>query len=120
MKALKVAMGIATIALVAALFTPIAFVNRGEYRAQIRGLYERLQPGMPRAQVREAVASHNYPNLQLQAGDSGTWYVQTPREFGAGNWELLIEFQGERVSAVRVRTADTHEYPPPEAPPDKP
>ena len=40
-------------------------------------------------------------------------------EFGAGNWLLVIQFQGEQVSALRVRTADGDHDHPAEAPPDK-
>ena len=117
--AFQVGIVVTIVLLVAALFTPVTFLNRGKYRAEVRSLYDRLQPGMAKSEVQAALRSGDYPNLQLWGEDPKVWFVSTPREFGAQNWELLIEFHAERVSAVRVRTADTHEHPPSDAPPDK-
>jgi hypothetical protein len=47
------------------------------------------------------------------------WSAAAPLEFGAGNWVVLIEFQGEHVSALRVRTADGVHHHPTGAPADK-
>ena len=102
-----------------ALFTPMAFLHRERDQAEARSLYDRVQAGMAKSELQEALRSGNYPNLKLRAEDTKAWYVSTPLLFGAGNWKLLIEFQAERVSAVRVRTPDDLKYPPPEAPPDK-
>jgi hypothetical protein len=119
-KALQVGIVVTIVTLVAATFTPVTFLNREKYRAEARGLYDRLQPGMAKSEVLEALRSGDYQNLEFRGDDPMVWYVSTPYEFGAQNWQLLIEFRAERVSAVRVRTADTHKYPPSEAPPDKP
>jgi hypothetical protein len=118
-KALEYGLVIVIVVLVASIFSPITFLSRNKYRAEIRGLYERLQPGMARAQVQTAVKSANYPNLEFTSDDTQTWLVSTPLEFGAQNWVLLIEFAGEHVSALRVRTPDSYRNHPPEAPPDK-
>ena len=118
-KALEYGLVIVIVVLVASFFRPITFLNRNKYRSEIRGLYERLQPGMARAQVQAAVKSGNDPNLRFNSDDAQTWLVSTPLEFGAQNWVLLIEFEGEHVSALRVRTADSSQNHPPEAPPDK-
>ena len=45
--------------------------------------------------------------------------ARTPLELGAHNWILLIDYQGERVAAVAVRTDDTHRHAPKGAPADK-
>jgi hypothetical protein len=40
-----------------------------------------------------------------------------PYEFGATNWEIFVDFAGDRVRQLRMRTADG---PPPRGgPPDK-
>ena len=118
-KTLEYGLVITAVVLMAAIFRPITFLNRGKYRAEIRSLHERLQPGMLRGHVQAAVKSGIYPNLRFNSGGAQTLSVSTPLEFGAQNWVLLIEFKGEHVSAVRVRTEDSVDHHPPEAPPDK-
>lgn len=118
-RALEYGLVIVIVVLVASIFRPITLLNRNKYRAEIRGLYERLQPGMARAQAQTAVKSGSYPNLQFGSDNAQTWSIWAPLEFGAQNWVLLIEFEGEHVSALRVRTADSYQSHPPEAPPDK-
>jgi hypothetical protein len=97
-RVLEYSLAIAIVALVASLFTPITLLNRDKYRAELRGVYERLQPGMARPQVLGLLQSGSYPNLRLDAQNHQTWSVGTPLEFGAQNWVLLIEFNGEHVS----------------------
>ena len=110
---------IAIVVITASLFRPITFLNREKYRAEIRGLHERLQPGMSRQQVQRAVESGQHPNLEFHQDDAQKLFAWAPLEFGAQNWVLIIEFRGDHVSALRIRTQDSFGHHPPDAPPDK-
>jgi hypothetical protein len=98
---------------------PVTFLRRSEYRGEVRMLYEALEPGMTRPQVRAAIDSGRFPHLRFRTDDDHTWLAFAPYEFGAQNWVLLIEFESDRASALRVRTNDSFKYHPAEAPPDK-
>jgi hypothetical protein len=110
---------LAAFVVVASMFSPVRYLHRDRDRAEARSLYDYLQPGMARSEVQAALTSGKYPHLRLWSQDPSLYVVSTPLLSGAGNWQLRVEFQAERVSAVRVRTADSHEYAPPDAPPDK-
>jgi hypothetical protein len=96
------------------------FLHREQYRGEVRRLYENVQPGMSMERVRQEMDSGNYPHLDFHR-DGQLWLGSAPYEFGAGNWVLAIEFQGDQVSAVRVRKGDGLQefHHPVEAPPDK-
>ena len=112
-----------TAAVVAAvLWRPIVdpFLNRERYRGEVRTLYQNVHPGMSRDEVQREMESGKYPDLRFRR-DGQRWSGSAPIEFGAGNWVLAIEFQGDHVSAVRVRKGDGFQdyHHPVEAPPDK-
>jgi hypothetical protein len=116
--------GVALPALIVGVFVvlvlnPVTFLRRSEYRGEVRTLYESLQPGMGRRQVRAAIDSGRFPHLRFHTDDDYRWVAFAPLEFGAKNWVLLIEFEGERVSGLRVRTEDSLQYHPAEAPRNK-
>lgn len=108
--------------LAAILWDPIVdpFLNRERYRGEVRTLYENLKLEMTKEQVQHEMASGKYPDLDFHR-ENELWLGSAPLEFGAGNWVLAIEFQGDRVSAVRVRKGDGLQefHHPVEAPPDK-
>jgi hypothetical protein len=118
-KTLTIGLVVAIIVIFAGLFTPLTFLNREQYRAEVRVLDESLQPGMTGEHVRRVIESNKFPHLRFQRVGDQMWSVAAPYEFGARNWVLLIEFQGGHVAALRVRTADGIDDHPPEAPPDK-
>ena len=91
----------------AMLWAPLVdpFLSRERYRGEVRTLYENVQLGMVKEQVRHEMDSGKYPHLDFHR-DGQLWLGSAPYEFGAGNWVLAIEFQGDRVSAVRVRKGD--------------
>jgi hypothetical protein len=68
------------------IVAPWTFLRRDEYQGEVRGLYQRLQPGMTRQQVREEIASGMYPHLRFHDADDAMWSAAAPLEFGAGNW----------------------------------
>ena len=108
--------------LAAILWNPIVdpLLNRERYRGEVRTLYENVQPGMSKEQVRHEMDSGKYPDLDFHR-DGQLWLGSAPLEFGAGNWVLAIEFRGEQVSAIRIRKGDGLQdfHHPVEAPPDK-
>jgi hypothetical protein len=118
-KGLEIGLAVAIVVVAASIFSPVTFLRREQYRDEVRALYESLRPGMTHEQVRYAMDSGRYPNLAFYPGDPQMWSGAAPLEFGARNWVLLIEFQGEHVSALRVRTADGIRDHPVGAPPDK-
>lgn len=69
------------------------------------------------SEVLAAYWEHRTDSLRLFADCATNWVITVPFEFGASDWNLRIEFQGGKVSAVRVRTSDGP--PPKNGPPDK-
>jgi hypothetical protein len=105
----------------AAILDPLTFLRGGQYRGEVRALYDTLQLDMSKEQVQRAMDTAKYPHLKFRQVEDAVWFASAPYEFGAQNWVLLIEFQGERVSALRVRTDDGFKdfQRPAEAPPDR-
>ena len=96
-----------------------AFIHRARNRGEIRDLYSALEPGMTRQQVSRQMDGVRYPHLTMRQVNAELWQAEAPFEVGAGNWILWIEFQGERVRAIRVRTEDSFHDHPGEAPVDR-
>ena len=118
-RALECTLAIVILLLAASMFRPIVFLNRETYRTELRAVFHQIQPGMPRAQVQAVIDAGGHPNLQFAQDDDHRWLLSTPLEFGAQNWVLLVEFKGQQVSAVRVRTEDSFDHHPAGAPADK-
>jgi hypothetical protein len=95
------------------------FVHRERSRTEVRALYDALAPGMPRDAVAKLLDGKSYPHLTIRHVSAQLWLAEAPYEFGAGNWIVVIEFQGERTGAIRVRTADGLHIHPNEAPLDR-
>ena len=123
MKKIEIGLTVLIVGMVAAMvWKPIVrpLLYRDTYRGEVRTLYENVQPGMTREQVRRETDSGKYPQLEFYRQEK-LWLGSAPYEFGAGNWVLAIEFQGDHVSSVRVRKGDGLQdvHHPAEAPPDK-
>jgi hypothetical protein len=95
------------------------FLHRERSRTEVRALYDALAPGMPGDAVAKLLHGTSYPHLTLRHVSAQLWLAEAPYEFGAGNWIVVIEFQGERTGAIRVRTADGLHIHPNDAPPDR-
>jgi hypothetical protein len=66
-----------------------------------------IQRDSTRGSVAQAFAHGSFDYLKLRTGETANhWVFQTPSRFGGGDWILIVEFQGERVIAVRVGTSD--------------
>ena len=88
------------------IVNPLTLPGRGQYSGQVRALFNALQLDMSREQVRRVMDSGEYPDVGFREGDSATWLASAPDEFDAQRWVLVIEFQDERVAALRIRTHD--------------
>lgn len=123
MSKVNTAIAAVSVAVIAAiLWKPMVdpFLNRERYRGEVRILYENVHPGMTRDEVRREMDSGKYPDLRFHR-EGQLWLGSAPIEFGAGNWVLAIDFQGDQVSTVKVRKGDGLQdyHHPVEAPPDK-
>lgn len=108
MRKLQIGVAALIIAILAGiLWHPIIdpFLHRERYREEVRTLYENLQPGMTKEHVRREMDSGKYPHLDFHRNGQ-LWLGSAPLEFGAGNWVLAVEFEGDQLVAVRVRKGD--------------
>jgi hypothetical protein len=62
--------------------------------------------------------SGRYTALTLLREGEDVWTVDTPLEFGAGNWYLRLIFKDKSLRGVLVRTPDLPLRRPGDAPPD--
>ena len=86
-------------------------------RAGLLQVYDAIRVGASHSEVLSAYWQHRTDSLRLSADTPAVWVIEMPLEFGASDWTLRIEFQDERVSAVRVRTSNGP--PPDDGPKDK-
>ncbi len=86
-------------------------------RAAILQIRDAVALDSPYSEVLAAYWGHRTDSLRLFADSASNWVITMPFEFGASDWNLRIEFEGGKVSAVRVRTSDGP--PPKDGPKDK-
>lgn len=88
-------------------------------KAELLAFYEQIQPGFRAVDLELVFQTNNFAQLKLWRTGPDKLIVQTPIEWGAVNWVLIIESNGAEVSAVRIRSQDSHSIRPNGAPPDK-
>ena len=115
---------IATLVLITliVILGPFAFetaVGRRESERQARHLVDDLAIGNTKQQVEEMLGRSQNQRLTLVKIDPASWQVRTPEVIGAGNWVIWLDFDGDILSRVAVRTADSDRIAPADAPPDK-
>lgn len=105
------------------LGTALLFLHRTAQaraaRQEVIRAYNKISLGAPLAEVRAVFTRETFQYLELHEEQPDKWLVQTPLEWGAANWLLIIELKDERVHAVRIRTQNSAEEHPPRAPADK-
>ena len=109
------AVGVAS--LVAREFEPT--FHRQRNRQELLAVGQRLQIGMSQADAQRIFEERASPRLKLLDAPPGGFVLQTPYEFGAGNWLLLVEVEKGQVAGLRVRTSDSALVHPAGAPPDR-
>jgi hypothetical protein len=81
-----------------------------------------LSLGDSRESARRTVEARMRPELHFDRSHERWWYVRMPWEIRSTDWVLLIEFEQDRLSRLRMRTSDGDgvENKPKESPPDQP
>jgi hypothetical protein len=90
-----------------------------EARGELRELFSRLESATTKADVERIYRERKYQTLKLRESREDLWVVETPLEFAAKNWVLYLEFSNSRLIASRIRTADSQDEQPADAPPDR-
>jgi hypothetical protein len=88
--------------------------QNASHRAALVRIHEAVSVGSSHSDVLSAYWQSRTDSLRLIADTPSEWVITMPLEFGATDWKLVIDFQNDKVSAVRVRTSDG---PPPAAGP---
>jgi hypothetical protein len=91
--------------------------SNGPQRAAILQIRDAVALDTAYSEVLAAYWEHRTDSLRLFADSATNWVITMPFEFGANDWNLRIEFEDGKVSAVRVRTSDGP--PPKDGPTDK-
>ena len=86
-------------------------------KKEVTKLYDAVNLGDDRSRLHEL--ANEFKMLTLRHVSESNWFFETPLQFGAGNWILVVNWTNDHVSAVRVRTADSLNSLPNSAPPDK-
>ncbi|MCW5554891.1 MAG: hypothetical protein KIS67_22350 [Verrucomicrobiae bacterium] len=90
-----------------------------ESRRQVISLYDHLAVGMTAADVETNFTHVDFFSLKLRKVSETNWVIQSPMEIGARNWDLWLQFESNKLIAVKVRLADSKERRPSAAPIDK-
>ena len=94
--------------------------RRHEYREKVIALASELGTHQSSMEdVRGLIREPRFRGLTLHEDSSTEWSIEAPMEFGAKNFVLYIEFKDSNVAALRVRTADSKNERPNDAPADK-
>ena len=97
----------------------VAHIQAEEARSEVVEVFNAIRGGASQQEVERTMSSMEHGQLRLLKVEPSEWLVQTPLQFGAGNWQLWIEFEGQEVRALRVRTADSKQVSPEGAPADR-
>jgi len=66
-----------------------------------------LNIGDSKETVTSILDTHNKTsNLSLDKTGLEQWIIRMPMEFGARSWRLLIDFEGNKITQLRIRTDD--------------
>ena len=101
------------------------FLSRGESRNELLKLRSEIRFGETVGEVLKGIERNDFKYLEKsswakfsQDNSNDVLAVKTPSEFGSSNWVLLIEFKNLKVNCIRIRTEDTFEIKPANAPED--
>jgi len=95
------------------------FPNNPAPRAEMRHFIARVPLNTTKNQFDKRFTDGKYQYLELKQ-NSNYCSVHTPIEFGAKNWLLYAEFDGDNLAALRMRTPDDMRFRPRDnAPADK-
>jgi hypothetical protein len=93
--------------------------ERQGYRSKIVALTSELRNKQSSSdELRRFLREPRFSGLILYDNSASSWAIETPLEFGARNWILYVELSNSKVVEFRVRTIDSMNDHPKEAPPD--
>jgi hypothetical protein len=75
-------------------------------REALRKIHQMIDLEMSYEDVLHVYWKESLRDLRLYAESPESWYISTPLEFSATNWDLNIDFTDEQVSALRIRILD--------------
>jgi hypothetical protein len=100
------------------LFQP-SMLNKTS-KAALAQMHNALQIGDTEQRVEQVYGQFRTERTKIRTKSFGdTWEVVMPFEFGAGDWVLYVQFDGQRtISAIAMRTSDGIYARPRESPSD--
>jgi hypothetical protein len=119
--------GIVVAVALSAVFAGVVFwvfirpsINGPQNRQSLTAFATRMKLGHSRDTVRGAFESPIGPNsFRFREYEPDCWAFETPLEFGARNWILVVSFGNDKVDGIGIRTADSLKDKPHGAPPDR-
>lgn len=100
-------------------YDKMGFEKKPAPRAEMRVFLASLQLEDSATQVQSRFNAGKFQHLKFDTRGSTLWSVDTPWEFGAKNWTLYLEFDGNtklnanaKLAAIRLRTPDGLNIPP--------
>jgi hypothetical protein len=95
-----------------------AHLWREDARQELVEVFRTIPDGATRADVARFLPSGDDTFLSVTKLER-EWLVSTPLMFGAQNWIMWVEFDSDAVVALRIRTHDSRDEHPPNAPSDR-
>ncbi len=94
------------------------FLIANAANSQLIAIYEVAKVGDSLSTLKEKVA--NMPQTWISASYTQNEMIfSAPLKVGSTNWLLRIQAETDKITCVRIHTADSIRYHPPTAPPDK-
>lgn len=93
--------------------------GRQRSRAEVYVLVESINPGSRIHDIVNLPKDKALHSIKARIISSDRILFTTPYEFGAGNWVVYIDFSNSVVRSVKVRTADSPDEKPKNAPLDR-
>jgi hypothetical protein len=95
----------------------ISFSENYEARSEILDLWKNLKLNADYNETLSDIQQYNFEHLSINTSENVV-FIETPLEFGAQNWVLMIEFKDRKIVALRFRTVDNLSIRPKGAPSD--
>jgi len=99
------------------LFPNILFKDKANDELVL--LFNKLRCGDTKQEVEVILRTGQLRYLSCFTNDIATWVVMTPHQVGASDWQLRIDFDNSKVARLQIRTADSKDIHPGNAPLDR-
>ena len=88
-------------------------------RQELATYYAQVKLGTTKEEAARVFSSNDFRRVRLVEVSDDLGLLQTPLEWGAGNWVLRLEFDKQRLVAAKVRLHDDASIRPASGPRDK-